>query len=552
MKETNKKYALQAIAVFLVITVAVFVTMDQTLPPRALPASAPATQFSAERAIEHIKVIAQEPRLVGQPGFEVARDYVIGKLTELGLTTEVQKTAGVENVLGKLAGTASQDAILLVAHLDSTAYGPGASDDASGVAVLLETARALQAGAPLRNSVILLFTAPEETGYQGAQAFISEHPWLKDVKLVINFDTGGLSGPSELTNLSYPSGWLVRHLARADPYVFASSDYGEGDSDFIPFKIAGYSGYAFDYARDRRKHGPSDNIENLNPPSIQHQGYHALYLARYFGNLDSLVDSKEPDPIFFTFLRLGLIYYPKGWVMPITLVCTLVLVGVVALGFRRKCLTLPGVGLGALVFAVSVVTAPLVVRLLWAVLSSTVPAYQVRYYGHAANEPLLLGLFASLAIAVTSTWYALLQVVRKVRLPDLTMGALALLFMVMIYYSFTAPESSFRLTWSLLFASLAAGYLFHSTKTEGEALTAIQILGFLVAAIAAITLLLPGIYMGFTGSEIDDLFMPMVVLVVLVGLLVPPLHIITRPGRWWLPVVAALLTVVLLMVAVLG
>jgi hypothetical protein len=569
--QERRKNIFQAVAVFLVIAATVFMVIDQTLPPDALPASAAATEFSAERAIEHIKAIANEPRLVGKPGFELARDYVMARLSELGLSPEIQKTRitlpdpllrylgwnieptqDVENILARMEGSESQNAILLVAHLDSIG-GPGASDDANGVAVLLETARALRAGPPLRNTVILLFTAPEETGLHGSAAFILEHPWTRDVKLVINFNAGGLSGPSELTNTSPEYGWLIRELAKADPYAFGSnSSNGVSDSDFNTFKFYGFSGYTFDYARDRRKHTPFDNIQNLNPASIQHQGYHALYLTRHFGNLASLQDPKDPNPIYFNILRLGLIYYPKGWIIPIMMAVTLVFAGVVALGFRRKCLTLPGIGLGALVFAVSLITAPLIVRLLWAVLSSTVPAYQVRYYGHAVNEPILLALFASLAIAVTSTWYALLQRIRKVRLPDLTMGALAILFVAMVFFSIVSPESSSGISWSMLFSLLAAGYWFSSMKKDSDTFSTAQILVLLAAAIVAIVLLVPGVYMAFTGSDTNDLFMPMAVLVVVAGLLVPLFQIVAKPGKWWLPVAAGFSAMVLLGVAILG
>jgi len=167
MKENNK-FIIQAIVFFIALSIAVFVVIDQTLPPNPLPASAPATEFSAERAIEHIKVIAQEPRISGSQGYKNARDYVMSELTALGLNPEIQRTTvtvpadllatlgrspnlpdlppdEVENVIALIEGTESQDATLLVVHLDSR-DGPGATDNGSGVATLIETARALQAG----------------------------------------------------------------------------------------------------------------------------------------------------------------------------------------------------------------------------------------------------------------------------------------------------------------------------------------------------------------------------------------------------------------------
>ena len=53
-------------------------------------------------------------------------------------------------------------AVALVAHFDSDPTTPGANDDAAGVAAILETARVLLSGPPLRNDVILLFTDGEE------------------------------------------------------------------------------------------------------------------------------------------------------------------------------------------------------------------------------------------------------------------------------------------------------------------------------------------------------------------------------------------------------
>lgn len=575
MKNQN---IIQAIVVFVVIAIAIFVTINQTLPPDALPADAPATEFSADRAIEHIKVIATEPRLVGSPGFENARDYVIGELTALGLRSEIQRTTAtvpaellaqlgrppdlpdlppeeVENVIARIEGTETQEAILLVAHLD-TRNGPGATDDGSGVAVLLETARALHAGPPLRHSVILLFTGPEETGLHGAAAFIMEHPWIEDVKLAINFDAGGLSGPSELTSTSPDNGWLICEAAKADSTLYGTSASGEGSSDFNAFKFYGFSGYAFDYSWDRRIHTPLDAVENLNPASIQHQGYHALSLASHFGNLDSLEDPKEPNPIYFNVLRLGFVHYPANWVIPIALVVVLLFAGVVALGFRRKVLTLSGIGLGVLVFVISLITAPLLVSALWALLSGTISSYQVTYLGHTVNEPLLLALFATVTIALTTTWYALLQKVRAVSIPDLTIGAYALIAAATIVFAIVMPEASFLSAWAGLFSFLAVGYWFYSIKDDLESFSISfsigQLVGLILAAIVTIALMLPVIVASFMASEANDWFLPIALMVMLLGLLVPQLQIITRPNKWWLLVAAWVAAAILLVAALLG
>ena len=103
----------------------------------------------------------------------------------------------MENVLARLPGSrGGGKAVLLDAHYDSLATGPGASDNASAVGALLETARALKAsGRPLTNDVIFLFSDGEEVDLMGAEAFVEEHPWAKDVGLVLNLEARGRAGP---------------------------------------------------------------------------------------------------------------------------------------------------------------------------------------------------------------------------------------------------------------------------------------------------------------------------------------------------------------------
>ena len=69
------------------------------------------------------------------------RDYLVQQLTSIGLETQVQRTQGIENVLARLRGSDSTGAVLVLSHYDSVPVGPGAADNGSGVAALLETMR---------------------------------------------------------------------------------------------------------------------------------------------------------------------------------------------------------------------------------------------------------------------------------------------------------------------------------------------------------------------------------------------------------------------------
>ena len=150
---------------FLVLGASLIMFLSQQ-PPAPLPASIPASEFSAERAFRHIEALAEEPRPVGTNAHLQTRNYIMSELEALGLSPQIQETtivdpespafpgmtvAGtVQNVIARLAGTAGNQAILLVCHYDSVATAPAASDNGSGMATLLETARALKAGSPIK------------------------------------------------------------------------------------------------------------------------------------------------------------------------------------------------------------------------------------------------------------------------------------------------------------------------------------------------------------------------------------------------------------------
>ncbi|MEY2578989.1 MAG: hypothetical protein QOI49_1813 [Verrucomicrobiota bacterium] len=188
-------------------------------PPDPAPATAAATAFSAARAMQHVEAIARAPRPIGSANHAAARDYIVRQLRAFGFEPEIQKTTAVnstaaplflagtiENIVARQRGTGDGRAVVLVAHYDSVSTGPGANDDAVAVATLLETARALTAGPQLRNDVLFLFTDGEETGLLGARAFVTEHPWAKQVEIALNFEARGNGGPSVMFETS-PQKW---------------------------------------------------------------------------------------------------------------------------------------------------------------------------------------------------------------------------------------------------------------------------------------------------------------------------------------------------------
>ena len=115
-------------------------SIAQVEPPRVVPASAPAAEFSAARAVTHLRAFARTPHPVGTKAHDEVRDYILQQLSALGVQPEVQtatvvsprwgspyNAATVQNIVARLPGTASTRAVLLSGHYDSVSAGPGAS-----------------------------------------------------------------------------------------------------------------------------------------------------------------------------------------------------------------------------------------------------------------------------------------------------------------------------------------------------------------------------------------------------------------------------------------
>jgi hypothetical protein len=116
-------------------------------------------------------------RRVGTRGHQLARDYLVGRLTALGLAPYRGAGFGLayraggqdfENLIGVVRGRQpGLPPVLLAAHYD-TVDTPGADDNAAAVAIALEAARRLQQARPPRDVAIALFDAEEPPYFHSA------------------------------------------------------------------------------------------------------------------------------------------------------------------------------------------------------------------------------------------------------------------------------------------------------------------------------------------------------------------------------------------------
>ena len=108
------------------------------------------------------------------PSRQIARDFLSAELRSLGLDAQLHDYGSGENVVATLPSTTRLVAprVVLGAHFDSVDIGPGAADNATGVALVLSAARWLIEVAPCRtHDVIFVLFDQEEIGLVGSEAF---------------------------------------------------------------------------------------------------------------------------------------------------------------------------------------------------------------------------------------------------------------------------------------------------------------------------------------------------------------------------------------------
>ena len=284
--------------------------MLQLRSPDAVAADAPADE-SADRAWVHLEEIARAPHPIGSPAHDRLAGYLQAELEELGGSFEVQAASvpelrgyEIHNLMVRFPGTDPTGTILFATHYDSVPPGPGVGDAGVSVAALVETARALAAGGPLRNDVIVMLTDGEEAGLFGGRAFVDEHPWAADVDLVFNFEGRGVSGTPGIVEMERPTVDLISGIFDAAPPLATSplsdvatpESYRNRVSDFGEFRRLDIQGAHFAIVGESLYyHTPLDDLERSSRDTVQHLGETALGLARHFGAADlvSLRDGPE-------------------------------------------------------------------------------------------------------------------------------------------------------------------------------------------------------------------------------------------------------------------
>ena len=532
----------------LVLLVAAWGSRPERTMPSPRPANAPDSVFASARALTELVDITRAPHPTGSPAHAEVRALLTDRLSDLGLDPEIQTTtylldqgegatgATVRNILARVPGTASTGAIVLTAHYDSRTFSHGAGDDATGVATILETLRALRSAPPLRNDLIVLISDAEELGLLGARAFVDRHPWMDDVRLVISVEMRGGGGPSIMFETKSENGWVIERLDAVDPNPLANSVSVDiyrrmpRDTDFTPFRQSGVQGLNFAaIGRAHLYHQIYDTSENLDEATLQHHGVRVLGLTRDLGDRDlGTVDG--PDRAFVTLPILGLLTYPVTLALPLTaglaVLLILVLVTTRARGGDARSLLI-GMGLGLLATALAAGVGQGL--LIWA--RGRHPEYGALMGSAFHVEGWYVAALAAFALALVTV--SLGALTAKLHRAALLLGAMMPATLLALALGFVAPAAAPNLQGPAAAGLLAVLVLALARKGGSTGwlvwgltlLLALPVLGFLVIVIELVWLA-----MSFTLAAVIGGALAVTLL-----LLTPTLEALRPPNRWWAP-----------------
>lgn len=322
------KWAFVVVLIFLILTS--YVVRWRLDPVSPVAAGSAASHFSAVQARSVLSAILgdQRPHPVDSLANDGVRARIVSTLSNLGYRPEIQDAtscrdaflqscARVRNIIVTRPGTKVGKSILLSAHYDSVGAGPGANDDGSGVAALLEIARLLKQRPVDKNGVILLFTEGEEAGLLGAQAFALQSRWVKNVAAAINVEARGTSGQSALFETGDNSGWLIDAYASSSRHPLTNSLLNAlyklmpNDTDLSVFKGVGIQGLNFAYGEHfAYYHTANDNLKSLSLGSLQQQGDNVYDLLQALLSADLPAGNVTGSWVYTDVLGLGVVRWP--------------------------------------------------------------------------------------------------------------------------------------------------------------------------------------------------------------------------------------------------
>ncbi len=524
------------------------------LQPHAAPVPAGpfVPGFSAARAQAHVQALAQAPRPAGSGTNARAREYLLARIRALGLEPDVQvdtvsatswdwmshgqsTVATARNIVVRKRGAARRGAVLAMAHYDSAATTPGAADGGASAAALLETLRVLQAGPPLDNDLLFVFTDADTVQAMGARAFMQAHPWAERVRVALRFDNAGNRGPLELIGAAHADGFALDAWTRGAPQPHGSSFMAEL-YDRLPQSAgaAPLAAGAFPVLHFATTQGPlgwegmHDVPQRLSSASLQHEGDTMLALLRRLGNANLALASPPHGQVFFTLPLAGMAHYDYRTIWPLTLLCCALGAWACRTALRNR---ISGTDIVDAMF--SVVFSAIFATFVAYLCREMLPALQARYPAAVlADDDGVRWQLAAFMLVPAAVFIALQRrLQRRLGVAATALGVLLAADIALVATSARAPGASYALAWPLLAAHAAWLALTGERTWTSRTWTPARRAAVAVAGtLPALVLLLPATHASFVFCTPAWLVLPSSLVCLLAGLCGMALDALAR--RW--------------------
>jgi Zn-dependent M28 family amino/carboxypeptidase len=191
-----------------------------------------------------------------------------------------QRTVTGTNIIAHLPGV-TQPRVIVGGHYDSVPGSPGANDNASGTAVVLDIARNM-AQTPIARQAWFVAFDGEEDGLHGSRSFVSQAQpgFLEGLDAMLNFDMVGVNeqllvgGTQSLTKLT--------QATHSDISLFG----GQGGSDHAPFARVGVPVLFFYRGQEPNYHTPND--KSVEPRLLDETSQVGLDVLKQILNSDTV------------------------------------------------------------------------------------------------------------------------------------------------------------------------------------------------------------------------------------------------------------------------
>ena len=329
-------------------------------------ASAQKTGFSKDSAYANLNVLVNliGPRPMGSPAEGRALRFAVARFREYGCqqayVMPMTDAAGVNTTSGIAVGVLRGKTgriVIIGGHIDSAGPDiPGANDDGSGAASVIELARVI-GQKEHESTVVFCCWGGEEEGLRGSEYFASHYPDIGDVALMLQIDMADGSGnldadPDGAYQVSAPR-WLVDatfdifyNELHAEGLVYPtqaatvnSSSAGGTGSDHMPFLAKGIPAIDFTSDVSYPIHTPLDNWTNFNPDGLPRTGDLVL---RLFERFDGGVPSRSTEKYWLLVVGQTPVFFSHPLLRGVAALAFLLALAVLFLLRNRRQAPLPG------------------------------------------------------------------------------------------------------------------------------------------------------------------------------------------------------------------